>query len=72
MVWEEARTALEEGQGSVRRSLQPFSTPVPGNPMPSSGLQGHETCVWYTEINAAKCSYLHTNKIIYITLFNYK
>lgn len=34
-------------------------TVVLGSPIPSSGPQGHQACLWYTEIHADKTSF-HT------------
>lgn len=33
---------------------QPLKTSGPGNPMLSSGPQGHQTCMWCTEIHVGK------------------
>jgi hypothetical protein len=32
------------------------STPVAGDPMPSSSLQSHQACTWYTSIHIVKHS----------------
>lgn len=39
---------------------QPLLTPVPGHPMPSSGLCRYQTCMWYTHIHVGK-THLHVN-----------
>lgn len=35
-------------------SLQSYVTPVPVEPIPSSGLSGYQPYTWYTDVNAVK------------------
>jgi hypothetical protein len=44
--WLRALSALPED--SALSGSQPSVTPVPGIPIPSFGLHGHQECTWYT------------------------
>lgn len=49
-----ALTTLPEDPGSILRTRQLSLTPVLEDPMPSSGLYGHQPCIWYTDIYAGQ------------------
>lgn len=60
-----ALTALLEDQGSIPSfymAFHPSVTPVLGDKMPSSGLQWHKACWWYTDMFPGKIHTKDKNK----------
>jgi hypothetical protein len=50
--WLRALAALPEDLGSILCTLMAAVAAVPGDLMPSSGLQRHQVHMWFTDISA--------------------
>ena len=59
--WLRALTAVPGSLPGTLMAAHHCCNPIPKDLVPSSGLSGHQECMWYIYIHASKTSLVHIN-----------